>query len=102
MKISKNSFTVVLLGLVALFGAIAVPRAMAQDGKPIDLQSSEKPKWEYRVLIPNEEGPDKHEERRRVLETQLRDVGQDGWELVQMPYLKGIRYQVMVFKRAAR
>ena len=33
------------------------------------------------------------------LEVQLQQAGAEGWELVEMPYLKGVRYQVMIMKR---
>ncbi len=86
------------LAILALSGVIAV-RANAQDGKPIDKLPTSKVVWEYKVLIPNETGPDKHEQRRSNLEIQLAEVGQDGWELIESPYMKGIRYQMLIFKR---
>ncbi len=88
--------------LLVVVGAIWSVAARAQDGAPIGNDEPPLTKWEYRVLIPNEMGPDKHEQRRSNLESQLIPIGEDGWELVEMPYLKGIRYQVMVFKRPKR
>lgn len=85
--------------MFAVAVAFLAPLSLAQQGKPIDSLPAGKALWEYRVLIPNEEGPDKHEIRRNNVEVQLQDIGKDGWELVDMPYLKGIRYQVMIFKR---
>jgi hypothetical protein len=49
------------------------------------------------VLDPDDKGGDG--ERRARLQAQLVPLGKEGWEMVEMPYLKGVRYQVMVLKR---
>ena len=82
---------------LALLSLSLVRSGIAQDGKPIDERSGKQ--WEYMCLIPDEKGPDLHDERIIRLQKQLATAGKDGWELVEMPYLKGVRYQTMIFKR---
>lgn len=84
--------------LLGVFTFASTRTSLAQDGRPID--DAPRTQWEYMCLIPDEKGPDLHDERKIRLQKQLQTAGEDGWELVEMPYLKGVRYQVMVFKRA--
>ncbi len=81
---------------VVSVGALQIGQAQPSANLAIETPLAQ---WEYKVIIPNEEGPDKHEQRRISLEVQLQQAGAEGWELVEMPYLKGVRYQVMVMKR---
>ena len=60
-------------------------------------QAPEVQKWEYIVVDPDDKGGDG--ERRGRLQAQLAPLGREGWEMVEMPYLKGVRYQVIVLKR---
>jgi hypothetical protein len=66
-------------------------------GKAVSQQTPSAPKWEYMVVDPDDKGGDG--ERRGRLQAQLAPLGKDGWEVVEMPYLKGVRYQVVVLKR---
>ncbi len=95
----KATHVIGLLGFTTaiLFSLLLARPSQAQDGAPI----ADRPnvQWEYMCLIPDEKGPDLHDERIIRLQKQLETVGKDGWELIEMPYLKGVRYQTMVFKR---
>ncbi len=89
---------VLLLVVIVITGlGLGILRGYSQEQRPVSTTTVQK--WDYMVLIPDENGPDKHDERRMRLELQLQQVGNDGWELVTVPYLKGVRYQVLVFKR---
>lgn len=93
MHIKQFVLPIVSLGALAL--AIAT-RVGGQE--PASVPSF--PTYEYMVIDPDDKGGDG--ERRGRLQAQLTPLGKEGWELVEMPYLKGIRYQVMVLKRPIR
>jgi hypothetical protein len=98
---SKATPTYVLAGSLLLLGTLVLLRPAQAQETPI-VEPSPATQWEYRVIIPSQEGPDLHEERRGVFEKQLNELGADGWEAVESPYLKGVRYQVTVLKRPKR
>lgn len=83
--------------MIAVTSVALSLRVSAQGGQQI--QKHEAIVWEYKLIIPNETGPDLHERRRANLEAQLNEAGRDGWEAVDTPYLKGVRYQVIIMKR---
>lgn len=86
-----------LIGILSLGAILGSSRANAQQGTPIS--KADRTVWEYKLIIPNETGPDQHERRRNNLEAQLNEAGQEGWEALEAPYLKGVRYQVIIMKR---
>jgi hypothetical protein len=93
----KSSLPWIVVAVAAL--AIAVSgRVSAQD--PVSTSPSPGiKKWEYLVVDVDDKGGD--EERRTRLLAQLTPLGQQGWEMISMPQLKGIRYTVIVMKRPA-
>ncbi|MCA0359525.1 MAG: hypothetical protein LCH41_00570 [Armatimonadetes bacterium] len=95
----KSNYVLAACSAVLVVGLaiFATAPARAQDG--IKIEPTERSKWDYKVIIPKQEGPDLHEGRRAELEQELLTLGEEGWELVEMPYLKGVRYQVMILKR---
>lgn len=97
MKYSKLFINLSLAALIAITSVALSRTVSAQQGQPITKKESIV--WEYKLIIPNETGPDLHERRRANLEAQLNEAGQDGWEAVDTPYLKGVRYQVVIMKR---
>ena len=94
IAIGTLAATVVMLSGLVGYGAAAQDRRIIED-EPAESHTQ----WEYIVMIPEQTGKDLHEQRRKNVEDQLIEMGNDGWELVEMPYLKGVRYQVMVLKR---
>jgi len=96
MTLSKTSVNLSLALLVVVITSGLTLKVSGQ-GKPITTKESVV--WEYKLIIPDEKGPDQHEHRRANLESQLNQAGQDGWEAFDTPNLKGIRYQVIIMKR---
>lgn len=93
----------VIAAAVVVLSAFGGYSAVAQERRIIEAEPAESSEvWEYIVMIPSQTGKDLHEVRRKAVEDQLIEMGNDGWELVTMPYLKGVRYQVMVLKRPQR
>ncbi len=93
----RSSFPWVVLAIVSLSIAVGT-RVFAQDPSAATAVSGIK-KWEYIVVDVDDKGGD--EERRTRLLAQLTPLGQQGWEMISMPQLKGIRYTVIVMKRPA-
>jgi hypothetical protein len=81
--------------IFAAFCAILVltTRGVSQDS----VSKNGIPKWEYMVVDPDDKGGDG--ERRARLQAQLTPLGREGWEVVEAPYLKGVRYHVIILKR---
>jgi|688.fasta_scaffold851299_1 hypothetical protein len=95
--LKKQTINLSLLAL--LIGTVFLFTVNVRAQKNTQQAGNEPTIWEYKVMIPNETGPDQHERRRANIETQLLEAGSDGWEFVETAYLKGVRYQVMILKR---
>ena len=103
MQNIKSVVVGVIAATVVVLSAFGGYSAAAQDRRIIEAEPAEASEvWECIVMIPSQTGKDLHEVRRKNVEDQLVEMGQDGWELIAMPYLKGVRYQVMVLKRPER
>lgn len=102
MQMSRETKPIHLLTVAAVcfFAGLTVPAAQARQDSIVP--TAPRTKWEYKVIIPRQEGPDLHEARRSAFEQQLNELGALGWEAVESPYLKGVRYQVTVLKREVR
>jgi len=96
----KNISSSLILAAIIVSGSVLFSqRANSQAvNEPIKSSSSDVI-WEYKVMSPDSGAKDLQESRRAALEQQLVAPGNEGWELVEMPYLKGVRYQMMIFKR---
>jgi hypothetical protein len=92
----KTPLPWILLAIASLTFAVG-GRVFAQEPAPAAVTGI--PKYEYLVLDPDDKGGDG--ERRERLQAQLTPLGREGWKVVEMPYLKGVRYQVIVLMRPA-
>ncbi len=90
----RNTKTFIAIIAIALSVGIGLSTSVSAKGPA---QAPAVQKWEYMVVDPDDKGGDG--ERRERLQAQLIPLGQEGWEMVEMPYLKGVRYQVVVLKR---
>lgn len=99
---SKHWIALVVVFLLGYFfgtGPIATASPRMGIGTPQGTEKADNGAWEYLVLAPKAELPDLLEPRRKNFEDLLVEAGKDGWEYCDAPYLKGVRYQVIVMKR---